>query len=97
MAVRMSRFWRFLEKNTTTKDSLNDFLRISWNQNLKHFGCTGNVKPLSPVLAKDRVVQDNLLQKLDELIGKVSGHEGLDCDRHLLWILGLRQSCLDNL
>lgn len=40
------------------------------------------------MLAEDRVIQDNLLQKLNELIGKVSSHEGLDCDRHLLWILG---------
>lgn len=58
---------------------------------------TGNVKPLSPVLAKDRVIQYDLLQKLDEFIGEVGGHESLDCDRHLLWILGLGQGCLDNL
>lgn len=49
------------------------------------------------MLTEDRVVQDDLLQELNELIGKVSGHEGLDCDRHFLWILGLRQSSLDNL
>lgn len=54
-------------------------------------------KPLSPVLTEDRVIQDNLLQELNELVGKVSGHEGLDCNGHFLWILGLRQGCLDNL
>lgn len=39
-----------------------------------------NSKPLSPVLTEDRVIQDNLLQELNELVGKVSGHEGLDCN-----------------
>lgn len=63
----------------------------------RNVGYTGNIKPLSPVLAEDRVIQDNLLQELDELVGKVGGHEGLDCDRDLLWILGLRQGRLDNL
>lgn len=51
----------------------------------------------SPVLAEDRVIQDDLLQQLDQLIGKVSSHEGLDCDRHFLWILSLRQGCLHHL
>lgn len=49
------------------------------------------------MLAEDRVIQHNLLQELDELVGKVSGHEGLDCDGHLLGILSLRQGRLDNL
>lgn len=53
--------------------------------------------PCSPVLTEHRVVQNNLLQKLNELVGKVSGHEGLDGDRHFLRILGLRQGCLNNL
>lgn len=67
------------------------------NHSLKHLIYTGNIKPRSPVFAKDRVIQDNFLQKFDELIGEVCSHEGLDCDRHLLWILSLRQGCLDNL
>lgn len=62
-----------------------------------HIGHVQVTSSLSPVFTKDRVIQDNLLQKLDELIGKVSRHEGLDCDRHLLRILSLRQGCLDNL
>lgn len=57
----------------------------------------GVVTPPSPVLAKHRVIKDNLLQKLNELVGKVGGHEGLDGDRHFLRILGLRQGCLNNL
>lgn len=57
----------------------------------------GHTKRLSPVLTEDRVVQDDLLQELNELVGKVGGHEGLDRNRHFLWILRLRQSSLDNL
>lgn len=49
------------------------------------------------MLAEDGVIQDNLLQELDELIGKVGGHEGLDRDRHLLGILRLRQGRLNDL
>ena len=51
----------------------------------------------SPVLTEDRVIQDDLLQEFDELVGQVSGHEGLDSDRDLLWVLGLRQGCLHHL
>lgn len=47
------------------------------------------VEPDRPVLTEDRVVQHNLLQKLNQLVGEVSGHEGLDSDGHFLWILGL--------
>jgi len=49
------------------------------------------------VLAEHRVVQNDLLQQLDELVGQVGRHEGLDCDRHLLGVLGLRQSSLHHL
>lgn len=51
----------------------------------------------SPVLAEDGVIQDYLFQQLDQLVGKVSSHEGLDSDRYLLGILSLRQGCLHNL
>lgn len=47
------------------------------------------IKARSPVLTKDRVIQDNLLKQLNELIWKVSSHEGLHRDRYLLWILRL--------
>ena len=56
-----------------------------------------NSSECSPVVAKDGCFQHNLLQKLDELIGQVSSHKGLDGHRDLLWILGLRQCCLHNL
>lgn len=49
------------------------------------------------MLAEDGVVEHDLLQELDQLVGKVCCHEGLDRDRHLLWVLGLRQSRLHHL
>ena len=51
----------------------------------------------APVLTEDRVIQDDLFQQLYELVGQVSGHEGLDSDRHLLRVLGLGQSSLYHL
>lgn len=63
----------------------------------KSYELVGRIKTISPVLAKDRVIQDNLLQELDQLIGKVGSHESLDCDGHFFWILSLRQGCLDHL
>lgn len=57
---------------------------------------TGNYSH-SPVLAEDGVIQDDLLQQLDQLIGEVGSHEGLDCDRHFLWVLSLRQGRLHHL
>ena len=50
-----------------------------------------------PVFTEDRVVQHNLLQEFNEFVRQVSGHEGLDCDGHLLGVLSLRQSSLHHL
>ena len=50
-----------------------------------------------PVVTEDRIFKDNLLQKFNEFIGKISCHESFDCARYILRILGLRQSCLYNL
>lgn len=50
-----------------------------------------------PVLAEDRVIKYDLLQQFNQLIWQVCGHEGLDCDGHLLWVLRLRQGRLHHL
>lgn len=42
-------------------------------------------------------IQHDLLEQLDELVWQVSRHEGLDCDRDILWVLGLTESSLDHL
>lgn len=68
--------------------------KVLWLQLL---WCLTSCKPAVPVLAEDRVIEDNLLQQLNQLVGQVCSHEGLDCDRHLLWVLGLRQRCLHHL
>ena len=47
-----------------------------------------------PMIAEDRVVQNNLLQKFDELVGEIGRHESLHGDRDVFGILGLRQGCL---
>lgn len=49
------------------------------------------------MFAEHRVVQDNLLQKFNELIGQVGGHESFDSNRDLLGVLGLREGGLNNL
>ena len=49
------------------------------------------------MLTEDRVIQDDLLQQLYELVGQVGCHEGLDRDGHLLRVLGLGQSGLYHL
>jgi len=49
------------------------------------------------VFTEDGVVEYDLLQQFDQLVGQVRGHEGLDCDGHLLWILSLRQRGLHHL
>ena len=50
-----------------------------------------------PMVAKNRVVENDLFKKFDELIGKISCHESLDCAGHIFRILSLWQSCLNNL
>lgn len=43
----------------------------------------------SLVIAECTVLQDDLLQEFDKLIGQVCGHESLDGSRDILWILTL--------
>mmetsp|Transcript_10474 Transcript_10474/g.36145 ORF Transcript_10474/g.36145 Transcript_10474/m.36145 type:complete len:1393 (-) Transcript_10474:82-4260(-) len=43
------------------------------------------------VATEGRVLEHNLLQQLDQLVWQVGGHEGLDADRDLLWVLALRE------
>ena len=50
-----------------------------------------------PVVAEDGVVEDNLLQQLDELVGEIGGHEGLHSDGDVFGILGLGERSLHNL
>ena len=40
------------------------------------------------MIAEDRVVQNNLLQKFDELVGEIGRHESLHGDGDVLGILG---------
>ena len=49
------------------------------------------------MFTEDGVVEDNLLEQLDELIGQVGRHEGLHRHRDVFWVLSLRQRCLHNL
>ena len=50
-----------------------------------------------PVITEDRILENNLLEQFDELIGKVGGHEGLNCHGDVFWVLGLREGRLHNL
>lgn len=50
-----------------------------------------------PVFTKYGVLQNDLLQKLNELIGQICGHKRLHRHRHFLRILRLRQSGLNHL
>ena len=45
-------------------------------------------RQLLPVIAEDRVVQNNLLQKLNELVGEIGRHESLHGDGDVFGILG---------
>jgi hypothetical protein len=49
------------------------------------------------VVREDGRVEHNLLQKFNELVGQISRHEGLDGDRDVVRVLGLRQRSLDDL
>ena len=49
------------------------------------------------MLTEQRVLEDNLLQQLNELLGQVSTHECLHRTRHVLRILCLTESRLDHL
>ena len=40
------------------------------------------------MIAEDRVVQNNLLQKLNELVGEIGRHESLHGDGDVFGILG---------
>ena len=46
------------------------------------------------MIAEDRIVQNNLLQKLDELVGEIGRHESLHGDGDVFGILGFWQGCL---
>ena len=50
-----------------------------------------------PVVREHGVLQHNFLQQLNQLIGQVSGHEGLHGDGDVLGVLGLGQGGLDHL
>ena len=50
-----------------------------------------------PVIRENWTLQDNLLQQLNQLVGQVGGHEGLDGDADVLRVLGLGQGGLDHL
>ena len=50
-----------------------------------------------PVIRENWTLEDNLLQQLDQLVGEVGGHEGLDGDADVLRVLGLGQGGLDHL
>jgi len=49
------------------------------------------------VIREDRALQDNLLEELNQLVGKVGGHKCLDCDGDVLRVLGLGQGSLHHL
>ena len=46
------------------------------------------------MIAEDRVVQNNFLQKFDELVGEIGCHESLHGDGNVFGILGFWQRCL---
>ena len=50
-----------------------------------------------PVVAEDGVVQNNLLEELNELVGEIGRHESLHGDGDVFGILGFRQCCLYHL
>ena len=51
-----------------------------------------------PMVSEDgALVKDNLLQQLDQFVGKVSRHECLDGDRDVIWVGRLVESSLDHL
>lgn len=47
-----------------------------------------------PVVGELRVLQHDLLEQLDQLVGQVGRHEGLDGGRHHVGVLGLREGDL---
>ena len=49
------------------------------------------------VLREYRVLKDNLFEELNQLVGQIGTHEGLDSDGDVFRILGLVQCCLDHL
>ena len=49
------------------------------------------------MIAEYRVVNDNLFEKFDKLIGQISSHKCLDGDRDVLGVLGLGQCGLNHL
>lgn len=49
------------------------------------------------MLTEDRVIQNNLLEKFNQLIGQISSHEGFDSNGHLFGVLGLREGGLHHL
>lgn len=49
------------------------------------------------MVREDRVVEDNLFEQLNQLIGQIGCHEGLHSDGDVFGVLRLRESSLDNL
>ena len=49
------------------------------------------------MITEDGVINDDLLQQLNQLVGQVGGHEGLDGDGDVLGVLSLGQRRLDHL
>lgn len=74
MAVRMSRFWRFLRKGPEQTELLKKIIAA------KLLGILRKRKRAVPVLTEDGVIKHDLFQQLNQLIGKVCSHEGLNCD-----------------
>ena len=81
MAVRISRFWRFLGEKLGFLKNRRGIL----GNLLRYLTSSESV----PVLAEDRVIENNLLQQLNQLVGQVCRHERLDGDGHFLWVLRL--------
>jgi len=69
------------------------YIANEWKQNIKplkfhEISTIDNVN--SPVITEDRIINDNLFEQFDKLIGKVSSHERFNGDRDVFGVLRLR-------
>ena len=70
---------------------------ITW---LLRKSCTrkkAKIRVYVPVIAKDRVIDDNFLKQLYKLIWQVSRHKCFNCYGNVFWILSFGQGRLHNL